>query len=195
MMKQKIAYLISSLFTVPMVALLVLTIMWFDNSKANFNNNLYYYLNSILFFTVIPFSAYIFARSIPRFKIGGRETERKLAFIFGIFGYVLGNITLIFMEKPTKAMIGLYLSYLVSALILAFINKVVKFKASGHACGITGPIVAINFISGIKMLYLALLIPIVMWSRLVLKRHDIKQLLVGAATSFFVTLIIMIYIY
>ncbi len=195
MMKKRIAYLVSSLFTVPMVALLVFTIMWFDNSKANFNNNLYYYLNSVLFFTIIPLCAYIFARTIPKFKAGGREAERKLAFMFGIVGYVLGNISLVFMKKPTKAMIGLYLSYLISALILAFVNKVLRFKASGHACGITGPIVAINFIAGIKMLYLALLIPLVMWSRLALKRHDTKQLLAGAATSFFVTLIIMIWIY
>jgi len=100
-----------------------------------------------------------------------------------------------FMKKPTRAMIGLYLSYLISALILAFVNTVLRFKASGHACGITGPIVAINFIAGIKMIYLALLIPLVMWARFVLKRHDTKQLLAGAATSFFVTLIIMIWIY
>jgi len=195
MMRQKIAYLISTLFTVPMVALLVFIIMWFDNSEENFNGNFYYYLNSIFFFTIVPLCAYIVARSFPKFKAGGREVERKLAFVFGIVGYVLGNISLMFMKKPTRAMIGLYLSYLISALILAFVNKVLRFKASGHACGITGPIVAINFIAGIKMIYLALLIPFVMWSRLVLKRHDTKQLLAGAATSFFVTLIIMIWIY
>ncbi|WAM31167.1 hypothetical protein [Caldicellulosiruptor naganoensis] len=162
---------------------------------ANYNGNFNYYLNSIFFFTIIPISAYIIARVVPKFKAGGREKERKLAFIFGIFGYVLGNLSLLAMKKPTKAMIGLYLSYLISSLILAFINKVLRFKASGHACGITGPILAINFIVGIKMWFLALLIPLVMWSRLVLKRHDFKQLIVGAATSFFVTLIVMIYIY
>jgi len=194
-MREKIAYLISSIFTVPMVALVVFTIMWFDNKMANYNGNFNYYLNSILFFTIIPISAYIVARIVPKFKAGGREKERKLAFVFGIFGYVLGNLSLLAMKKPTKAMIGLYLSYLISSLILAFINKVLKFKASGHACGITGPIVAINFIAGLKMLFLALLIPLVMWSRLALKRHDIKQLIVGAATSFFVTLIVMIWIF
>lgn len=194
-MREKIAYLISSLFTVPMVALIVFTIMWFDNKTANYNGNFDYYLNSILFFTIIPISAYIVARTVPKFKAGGREEERRLAFIFGIVGYILGNLSLLTIKKPTKAMIGLYLSYLISSLILAFINKVLKFKASGHACGIAGPILAINFIVGIKMLFLALLIPLVMWSRLVLKRHDFKQLIVGAATSFFVTLIVMIYIY
>lgn len=194
-MKERIAYLISSLFTVPMVALFVFTIMWFDNKEANYNGSFVYYLNSVLFFTIIPLLAYIVARTIPKFKAGGRAKERKLAFIFGIVGYILGNLSLLTIKKPTKAMIGLYLSYLISALILAFINKVLKFKASGHACGVTGPIVAINFIAGVKMLFLALLIPLVMWSRLVLKRHDFKQLIVGAATSFLVTLIIMICIY
>jgi len=178
-----------------MVALIVFTIMWFDNKMANYNGNFNYYLNSILFFTIIPISAYIVARIVPKFKAGGREKERKLAFVFGIFGYALGNLSLLAMKKPTKAMIGLYLSYLISSLILAFINKILKFKASGHACGITGPIVAINFFAGLKMLFLALLIPLVMWSRLALKRHDIKQLIVGAATSFFVTLIVMMWIF
>ncbi|WAM34355.1 hypothetical protein [Caldicellulosiruptor morganii] len=194
-MREKIAYLISSIFTVPMVALIVFTIMWFDNKAANYNGNFNYYLSSILFFTIIPIMAYIVARTIPKFKSGGREKERKLAFIFGIAGYILGNLSLLVMKRPTKAMVGLYLSYLISSFILAFINRVLKFKASGHACGITGPVLAVNFIAGIKMWFLFLLIPLVMWSRLVLKRHDFKQLIVGAATSFVVTLVIMMCIY
>lgn len=194
-MKKKLAYLISAFFTVPMVALIVLLIMWFDNKSTNFNNNIYYLINSILFFTIIPILAYVIARLNPKLRAGGRDVERRLAFVFGLIGYVLGNLSLLLMKKPTKAMIALYLSYLFSAVILAFINKVLRFKASGHACGITGPIIALNFIVGIKMLWMFILIPLVMWSRLVLKRHDLKQLISGATTSFMVTLVIMLVIY
>jgi len=193
-MAKKAAYMISVLFTVPMVALIVFLIMWFDNSKQNFNDNIFYLINSILFFTIIPISAYFIVRINKKLRMLGRETERRYAFIFGIIGYLLGNISLLFLKNPTKAMIGLYLSYLISSIILAFVNKALKFKASGHACGITGPILALNFIVGIKMLWLFILVPIVMWSRLVLKRHDLKQLISGAMTSFLVTFVIMLII-
>jgi len=190
-MKEKVAYIISVIFIVPIVALMVLLIMWYDNSTANFNDNIYYLVNSIIFFTVIPTSAYIVVRSNPNLKIGGRNIERKMAFIFALIGYILGNLSLLIMKRPTKPMIIFYLSYLISATILAIINKFFNFKASGHACGITGPILALNFFTGPKMIWMFLLVPLVIWSRVVLKRHDMKQLIVGAAVSFFSTLLIM----
>ncbi len=194
-MKEKVAYIISAIFIVPIVALMVFLIMWYDNPTANFDDNIYYLVNSIIFFTIIPISAYIVVRLNPNLKIGGRNIERKMAFIFGVIGYILGSLSLLIMKSPTKPMIVLYLSYLVSAIILAFINKFLKFKASGHACGITGPILALNFFTGLKMIWMFLLIPLVIWSRLVLKRHNIKQLVVGAAVSFFSTLLIMFTVY
>lgn len=190
-MKEKIAYIISVIFIVPIVALMVLLIMWYDNSTSNFNDNICYLVNSVIFFTVIPISAYIVVRLNPNLRIGGRNIERKVAFIFGLVGYILGNLSLLIMKRPTKPMIVFYLSYLVSAVILTIINKFLNFKASGHACGITGPILALNFFTGPKMIWMFLLVPLVMWSRVVLKRHDMKQLVVGAAVSFFSTLLIM----
>lgn len=190
-MKEKIAYIISVIFIVPIVALMVLLIMWYDNSTSNFNDNICYLVNSVIFFTVIPISAYIVVRLNPNLRIGGRNIERKVAFIFGLVGYILGNLSLLIMKRPTKPMIVFYLSYLVSAVILTIINKFLNFKASGHACGITGPILALNFFAGPKMIWMFLLVPLVMWSRVVLKRHDMKQLVVGAAVSFFSTLLIM----
>ena len=190
-MKEKVAYIISAIFIVPIVALMVLLIMWYDNSTSNFNDNICYLVNSVIFFTVIPISAYIVVRLNPNLKIGGRNIERKMAFIFALIGYILGNLSLLIMKRPTKPMIIFYLSYLISATILAIINKFFNFKASGHACGITGPILALNFFTGPKMIWMFLLVPLVIWSRVVLKRHDMKQLIVGAAVSFFSTLLII----
>lgn len=194
-MQEKIAYIISAVFVVPIVALMVLLILWYNDPLANFDNNIYYLLNSIIFFTVIPISAYVIVRLSPKLKSGGRNAERNMAFIFGILGYILGNLSLLAMKRPTKPMIVLYLSYLISAIILAFINGFLKFKASGHACGVAGPILTLNFFTGFKMAWMFLLIPLVIWSRLVLKRHTMKQLVIGAAVSLVATFLIIHAVY
>ncbi|MEZ0537504.1 hypothetical protein ACAG39_09705 [Caldicellulosiruptoraceae bacterium PP1] len=194
-MKKKIAYIVSVIFTVPFVAFFVFTIMWVDNPNKNYNNNFYYYINSLLFFSLIPYVTYILTRFTKKYKQKGREFERKLAFIFSFLGYFLGILSLLFLSKPTKSMITLYLSYFISAIILTITNKVFHFKASGHSCGITGPIIALNFYSGIKTVWMLIFIPIVIWSRIEIKRHDLKQSIVGALTSFFVTITLILSLY
>lgn len=73
--------------------------------------------------------------------------------------------------------------------MLAFINKIVKVKASGHACGVSGPITLLYHFLGVPALWLFLLLPIVFWARINLKRHSFKDLVTGTLVGILSTVI------
>ena len=66
--------------------------------------------------------------------------------------------------------------------ILSLINSAFKFRASGHACGFSGPITIVAAIVGPVALSLAAL-PLVFWSRLQMQRHSKAQLWSGTAVG------------
>ena len=100
--------------------------------------------------------------------------------IFSAVGYLLGTLTAFLTGAPAELKI-LYLEYLLCGIAMLVLNKVFKLKASGHACGIVGPV--------LMMLYFRMFIPAVAGMFLILpvfvsslktKRHTAPQLLGGS---------------
>ena len=102
-----------------------------------------------------------------------------LAIALSIVGYLGSFLTgLFFGGTPTECV--LFGTYLCSGTLLALCT-LLHFKASGHACGCSGPNAMLSlFISPWFMLGYLLLTPIY-WSSKKLGRHSIPQLLVGTA--------------
>ncbi len=175
-MKQKIAKFVSVITVVPLVALFTITLLFIESTES-FKSSIWY-IYSVFFLTILPLSAYPLKNIIPGVKRLGRKGERKLAFILAIIAYVLGTALLYILEAP-KIIKKMFLAYLVSGLVLSFVNKVMGFKASGHACGISGPLTLLYLLLGNKILWSAIIIPIVFWSRLRLGRHTMKELITG----------------
>ncbi|HLR34948.1 MAG TPA: hypothetical protein VK071_06405 [Tissierellales bacterium] len=175
-MKKKIAKFISIITVVPLVAFYIITLL-FTKSAASFNGNMWY-LYCVFFLTIIPILAYPLQSLIPEIKKMGRKGERKLAFILAVISYVFGT-SLVFVLKGPKIVKQIFLAYLISGLSLSFVNKVIGLKASGHACGISGPLTLLHILLGKKILWLVITMPIVFWSRLNLGRHTIKELITG----------------
>lgn len=107
--------------------------------------------------------------------------------------YIVGTIICIILRAPTNLII-IFSSYLLSAVVLTFVNKVLKFKASGHTCGISGPMTLFIYFIGEKAWYAIILIPIVFWSRIKMRRHTIKELIAGTFVGI-VSTVIVIFIY
>ena len=102
--------------------------------------------------------------------------------IFSVVGYLLGCVTNLFMNAPESLWI-LYLVYLFSGLGIAVFNKVFHLRASGHACGIMGP-VAFLFYSGIWTAFVGVGIYFAaLWASVKMKRHTFPQFVGGAAIS------------
>ena len=76
------------------------------------------------------------------------------------------------------------MTYFMSAVVLTIVNKVIKVRASGHACAWVGPLLFLMyFISFEVMLPCLLLIAVIVWASRTLNRHSLRELALGAATS------------
>ena len=118
-----------------------------------------------------------------------KET-RNYPFLIATFLYFLATLILwLFSANPlTMAVMFCYGS---NTLIVFFIN--LKWKISVHAMGITGPVTALMFINP-WFFILGLLGPLVMWSRITLKKHTLGQVLAGLTLGYLITAIQLYYL-
>lgn len=149
---------------------------------------------SIATLAVIPVLAYPLSWIIPMLREKGREGQRNLAFALNPVGYVLAFLYGLISGATNDLMI-LYTAYLMSVIVLLLFNKVFRFRASGHACAVTGPIVIISYYLGLwGLLGGTLLYGAIMWALLIMKRHTIKEFILGSVTStaaFFISVLLV----
>lgn len=184
-MKQKIARFISivghPLLTIPLYVLIVM--FTHENlNKALFNSFL------IIGCIFIPLILWLYIKykkgSFTNFDVSDRK-QRKSIFIFII--PILSVVT--FIVYKTGQSPNLYLS-LLFALILVLISQIVNFfiKSSLHVSFniyLSFLLLTVNYKLGIILLLFTGLLG---WSRIVLGRHTLKEVLVGAAIGLLVSL-------
>ncbi len=168
------------------MAFAMLTVLYFLGSTPF--HSLSNYILAVVYLTVLPILAYPLQKVLPKFKDKGRSGQRELAFIMVILGYTLGIISALIFRAPAQYLM-IYLAYFLSGASLALINKLSKVKASGHTCGITGPVVMSIYLLGGYSWSFIILIPIVFWARMKMGRHTLRELLLGMAVSIFCTLL------
>ena len=162
----------------PIMAFIMLTTLFVLRPEV-FGGPLLYGL-AVFFISVFPVLAYPLQPVIPGFKGKGREGQRNLAMWFSVAGYLLGCIVNIFMNASLTLWL-VYLVYLFSGLGIFICSKLFHFKASGHACGIMGPIAFLLYTNiygalvGIPVYFAAL------WASVKMKRHTVAQFISGAA--------------
>lgn len=191
MSKKILAKIISIITLVPVVA--AATITWIYAMYSEFFISAWWYVYCILFLVLIPISAYPLKYLFPSILNQGRRGERKLAFIMSVIGYVLGTLFCIIFKGP-DIVLKIFLAYLISGIVLSFINKALKLKASGHACGISGPLTLLIYFIGWEAIWTVILLPLVYWSREKLGRHTGKELVIGTLVGVFSSLTALIII-
>ncbi len=178
---KKIAYVIRVITVAPIMALVLLIVLYF-NSPLTFGSTAVF-LMTVFFLVVLPLLAYPLQPLVKKYKDKGREGQRTLAMIFAVAGYILGLASVIIFGAPTGVLV-IYLAYMISGLLVALTNKVFHFKASGHACGIAGPFMLLVYF-GQMIGYAGLGVLIIAWiASFYMKRHTWPQLLVGTAIPF-----------
>lgn len=140
-------------------------------------------LHALSFLAVIPSLSYLVWAVIPSLRKKGRASQRKLAFVFSILGY-LGGVVYALTADISRGLTIILFTYFVSVVILTLINKLTVFRASGHGCGVTGPLLLpayfvnpfwiIPSLFGLLAVYL---------SSLALKRHTLKELVAGSSAA------------
>ena len=117
--------------------------------------------------------------SVGYFCTRDRNKQRKIAFILSGFGYVAGWVLATVLKFNQEAML-IFTTYLFTVFALLFFNKLLKIHASGHASGIAGPLIIVAcVVDSWSVIPCVLLYAASFWSSVRLKRHTVKEFLLG----------------
>lgn len=140
------------------------------------------YICVLIFLSVFPISAYPLQRFVPYYKHKGREGQRSFAIFMANSGYICG-IIFAFSSGATFVIKSLYLTYFLSGLLILIFNKAFKIKASGHACGIAGPVAFLFYLYGLPALLGLFILTAVFVSSVKMGRHTYSELITGSFLS------------
>ncbi|MDR2967316.1 MAG: phosphatase PAP2 family protein [Methanobacteriaceae archaeon] len=174
---------VSYIFEAPFLAIPTFIIL---NLILDMNNFLIIETICLLFATIIPVLVLLLWRKTKGVDINFTIKEsRNYPLLIATLIYFLGTFILwLFSANPL--IMAVMFCYGSNTLIVFFIN--LKWKISIHSMGVTGPTIALLFINP-WFFILGLIGPLVMWSRLVLKKHTVSQVLVGSLLGYLLTAI------
>ena len=179
-------------FTVPPVfAILLLLTVYI--ARPEYVGAWWYIPLGVFFLAILPTLAYPMQRIIPVFKNGGRSAQRTLAMIFSFFGYLGGAIVSALTSAPAKLKL-IFFEYLVCGILMIVFNKLLHIKASGHACGVVGPVMMLGYLRFFvpAIVGAALIVPVYV-SSIKTKQHTVGQLIVGSAIPFIALIILLLF--
>lgn len=179
--KHGAAKLLRVLTVPPVLALFLVSALWIGLGSEAFRSA-WRYFEAVFALCLMPLAAYPICAAVPSLRARGRKAERSLAIVFSLLGYIMGTLFALF-ANGTRVELELYLTYIISGALLGICSFVFKFRASGHACGTSGPFAMLCYrFTPLWLLGFLLLIP-VFSSSLKLKRHSLAELIAGAAIS------------
>jgi len=187
---QKIARWISDIFIPPTFSFflsLYLAIIFSENKNDFLTNFLPMFLSTVF----LPIVFFIYKRK--KGEIINRDAvikeERTDVYRFGIVLFSASYVLSVLLNLNIFIQIY-FLNYSISTFGVLLINK--KFKISIHAMTPAGISVFLLFINPIIATFVFIIMIAVMWSRLELGVHTMKEVLSGMIYGFCVTLIVTI---
>lgn len=102
---------------------------------------------ALFFLTVLPLLAYPLSALLPPLKARGREGQRDLAMGLSVLGYLGGWLFGRF-GPCGQPLLFIFGTYLFSVLTLLVFNKLLRLRASGHACSVAGPALCLLYLQG-----------------------------------------------
>ncbi|MCW4035711.1 MAG: hypothetical protein NWE75_00810 [Candidatus Bathyarchaeota archaeon] len=186
--RQRIASYVSAALNAPLIALLTFVPLIISQ---NHPDPILLIFITTMFGAILPLSStyYLVKKGIIPDMYASDRDSRKEPFLWAMASYITGVTVLLYVKAPF-GVTALMACYFVNAIVMLFIT--LKWKISIHAVGVTGPITALVFELGAKMLPFFLLMLPVAWARLELKAHNKLQVAIGAILSSFLTWLQMI---
>lgn len=184
-LKENLANFISSITNPPFVAIPVFIVI--NYTLLPEGNWVWFSAVSIFFVSVIPILTSISWIKKKNLDLDmPRRQDRIYPLLLVILAYMMGVMVLYILGAPqlTTVLMICYLCNTIAALLFSLF-----WKISIHAMGIAGPATAILYLFGWSGLLFSLLVPLVIWSRLYLKKHSPAQLITGTFMGYFLTTI------
>ena len=178
--KEKIAKVIRIISVPPVMVTTLLLIL--AGQRGNIFHNVWEFIITLFLLGVVPVLAYPLQKVIPSLGDSVREGQRELAFLLNFVSYTAAFLWAVMSEVSWS--LGLIcMTYFLSVVLLLVCNKILHFRASGHACSVTGPLLLlIRFIGWKTIIPCVAFAALVVWSSLYLKRHTKKELAAGVMT-------------
>ena len=182
MNKLKTAKVISDITNPPILCiplfLIMCIVLSFENGEFNISKFIVLELISLVFSSILPMAIILgWAKKIGTDKDISNRTDRFVPLIVGITSYFIGL---------SNFLTILLLCYAVNTFIVMIITF--KWKISVHTTGLSGPVGALILLLGPFGAIFGILYPILIWSRVLLKKHTLAQAICGAAQGFFLTI-------
>lgn len=117
-----------------------------------------------------------------------RRTERVGPFLFGTSSVLVGLLVLLLIQGPKDLQTALIITA-TSAIVLMITT--LWWKISIHASSLGGAATMLTALYGAVMLPCFFLLILVSWSRVVLRRHTILQVIAGSLVSIMLSLLIL----
>ena len=193
MNKVKIAEIISTITNPPIITiplfLLICIVLSFDNGVFDFNKFIVLELVSLVFASILPMAIILFwAKKLNTDKDISNRQDRFTPLIVGIVSYFIGFLISLFFNLDNFLTI-LLLCYSVNTGVVLMITF--KWKISVHTTGLSGPVGALILLLGPYGAAFGILYPLMIWSRVLLKKHTLSQAICGGVQGFFLTVVEM----
>lgn len=193
MEKIKIAKIVSTITQPPIICiplfLIISYVISLENGVLNMNKFITCELISFIFTSILPMAIILlWAKIINTDNDISNRQDRYVPLIVGIISYFIGVLVSLLLNADNFLTL-LLLCYSVNTGVVLLIT--IKWKISVHTTGISGPIAALILLLGPLGAAIAFIYPIVIWSRVLLKKHTLAQAISGGVQGFFLTVLEM----
>lgn len=183
-------YKIVRILTVaPIICLISSLIIYFTN-KELYGSTLSFIM-SLIFLVITPLLSYPIFYIFKSLRLKGRSFQRKLAIVFAYVSYIF-VFAFSFIFHDSIQIIFYHLNYLLTATILYLSTKLFHFNASGHAAGVAGPITFLTLFISPWFAFGYLLLILVIYCSIKMKRHTILEAIVGSLIPAFIAIVCFI---
>jgi len=170
------ALVVSRVFE-PLVLFLFILVMVFVKAQLPFGTILWQW--SIILFVIILPPILLLVRALRQKKISNWDMsdrkQRVKAFIVFLGFFAFGGFLLSLFNEPVITTFFLYMF----AVFLLFFAVTLIYKMSGHLTGLAIWLLCVSSWFGGFINLLFFMLPLMCWSRVVLKRHTLGQVLLG----------------
>lgn len=191
--KLKIAEKVSTFTNPPIICIplftLICIIISFNAKGFDFGEFIVLEVVAMIFSSILPMAIILFwAKKLGTDKDISNRSDRYMPLIVGIISYFIGFLICTAFNLD-HFLACLLLCYTINTGVILLITT--RWKISVHTTGLSGPVGALILLAGPFGALFGVIYPVLIWSRVLLKKHTLSQAICGGVQGFFLTVLEM----